>query len=73
MMIDIFSSDVTETTNVKNLLENAGIRVFLVNEHMSSIEPGLVAASGFDAATLRIDDADVAKASAVIDQYRNGF
>ncbi|CAM3421279.1 hypothetical protein FLLO111716_09285 [Flavobacterium longum] len=72
-MTDIFSSDISEAVNVKNLLENAGIRVFLVNEHMSSIEPGLVAASGFDAATLRIDDADVAKASAVIDQYRNGF
>lgn len=72
-MTDIFSSDITEAVNVKNLLENAGISVFLVNEHMSSIEPGLVAASGYDSATLRIDDADLEKARSIIDQYRNGF
>jgi hypothetical protein len=71
-MINIFSGDLIEVTNVKNLLENAGITVFLLNEHMSNIEPWLVTSGGFNSATLKINDDEFEKAKQIIDEYKNG-
>lgn len=70
-MINIFSGDFTEASTVKNILENANIRVFVLNELMSGIEP-VISAGGFNPVVLQVNDSDFEKAREVIGDYENG-
>ena len=70
-MENIFTGDFNEAMMVRNLLENAGIEVFTINEHMANIEP-VISPGGFSTVILRINDKDFRRAREVVDNYQSG-
>ena len=71
-MINIFGGAYIETMNLKNILENAGILVFVQNENMGIIEPWVVSAGGVNPVTLKVREEDYEKARKIIDDFQNG-
>ncbi len=71
-MTNIFSGELVEAMNVRNLLENLNIEVFTVNQYMSSIEPWIVSPGGFKPVLLKVNDGDFEKAKKVVEDYENG-
>lgn len=71
-MIKIFSGSYAETMNVKNLLENIPIDVFVLNQNMGTIEPWVVTSGGLNAVTLTINEEDFEKAATLIEAYKSG-
>ncbi len=58
--------------NVKNLLEEKEITVFIQNEYMSSIEPWVVTSGGFNPVKLQVDESDFNQAESIIKNYLDG-
>ena len=58
--------------NIRNLLESNNIEVFTINEHMSTIEPWVVAAGGANPVVLKINDEDLERARKIIEALENG-
>lgn len=71
-MIEIFRGSYIETMNIKNLLENNGISVFIANEYMANIQPWSVSAGGNDPAILKVLEKDMADSKIIIDSYNKG-
>jgi predicted naringenin-chalcone synthase len=71
-MTNIFSGELIEAMNIRNLLENVNIEVFTVNEYMSSIEPWVVSPGGFKPVLLKVNDEDFEKAKKVVEEYGSG-
>ncbi len=58
--------------NVRNLLENEGISVFVQNEYMSNIEPWVVTSGGLNPVKLQVDESDFEQAESIIKNYLDG-
>ena len=71
-MKTIFSSDFNEVMIVKNLLENASIEVYLINQTMSSIEPWVISSAGYKPVLLKVSDEKFDNALKIIDGYKSG-
>ena len=68
----IFDGSYFEAMNVKNLLEEKEITVFIQNEYMSSIEPWVVTSGGFNPVKLQVDESDFDQAESIIKNYLDG-
>jgi hypothetical protein len=71
-MTNIFSGELIEAMNIRNLLENENIEVFTVNKYMSSIEPWAVSPGGFKPLILQVNDEDFERAKKVLEDYGSG-
>ncbi len=71
-MIVVFNGPYFEAMNVKNLLEEKEITVFIQNEYMSSIEPWVVTSGGFNPVKLQVDESDFNQAESIIKNYLDG-
>jgi hypothetical protein len=71
-MIVVFNGPYFEAMNVKNLLEEKEITVFIQNEYMSSIEPWVVTSGGFNPVKLQVDESDFDQAESIIKNYLDG-
>jgi hypothetical protein len=69
-MIPIYNGSYFEAMNVKNLLENNGITVFIANEFVSNLAPWTVTSGGLNPVTLKIHDDNYAKAEEIITDYQ---
>ena len=68
----IFNGSYFEAMNVKNLLEGAGITVFVQNEYMSTIEPWVVTSGGLNPVKLQVNEDDFEQAESIIKNYLDG-
>jgi hypothetical protein len=66
----IFDGSYFEAMIVRNLLEGAGITVFVQNEYMSTIEPWVVTSGGLNPVKLQVNEDDFEKAKQIVDDYR---
>lgn len=71
-MIEIFRGSYLEAMNIRNLLENCNIYVYVVNEYMSSIDPWAISAGGCAPSILKVEEENYTKAQEIIDSYNNG-
>jgi len=71
-MITVFSGSYSEAMNVRNLLEEKEITVFIQNEYMSSIEPWVVTSGGLNPVKLQVDEVDFDEAKKIIEDYTAG-
>ena len=71
-MIVVFNGPYFEAMNVRNLLENEGIAVFVQNEYMSSVEPWVVTSGGLNPVKLQVDESDFEQAESIIKNYLDG-
>ncbi|MFI0492248.1 DUF2007 domain-containing protein [Flavobacterium sp.] len=71
-MIVVFNGSNFEAMNVRNLLENEGISVFVQNEYMSNIEPWVVTSGGLNPVKLQVDESDFEQAESIIKNYLDG-
>ncbi|MBL0736647.1 DUF2007 domain-containing protein [Flavobacterium sp. GN10] len=71
-MVEIFRGSYIETMNIKNLLENNGIPVFIANEYMVNIQPWSVSAGGNAPVLLKVLEKDIADGKKIIDSYNQG-
>lgn len=58
--------------NIKNLLENKSISVFIANEYMANIQPWSVSAGGNAPVILEVLERDIADGKKIIDSYNQG-
>jgi hypothetical protein len=68
----IFDGSYFEAMNVRNLLEGAGITVFVQNEYMSTIEPWVVTTGGLNPVKLQLNEDDFEQAESIIMNYLDG-
>jgi hypothetical protein len=68
----IFDGSYFEAMNVRNLLEGAGITVFVQNEYMSTIEPWVVTTGGLNPVKLQVNEDDFEQAESIIMNYLDG-
>lgn len=66
-MRTIFKGTLSEVTNLKNILENANIQAFIINENMAVLEPWVAIP-----ARLNVDDNDYETALKIIEDFQNG-
>ena len=71
-MIIVFNGPYFEAMNVRNLLEEKKISVFIQNEYMSSIEPWVVTSGGLNPVKLQVDESDYEQAKKIIEDYISG-
>lgn len=71
-MITVFNGTNFEAMNVRNLLENDGITVFVQNEYMSSVEPWVVTSGGLNPVKLQVDESDFEQTKKIIEDYLSG-
>jgi hypothetical protein len=71
-MIVVFNGAYFNAMNVKNLLEEKEITVFIQNEYMSSIEPWVVTSGGLNPVKLQVDESDLEQAESIIKNYLEG-
>ncbi|MBF2707939.1 putative signal transducing protein [Flavobacterium soyangense] len=71
-MTVVFNGPYFEAMNVRNLLEEKEISVFIQNEYMSSIEPWVVTSGGLNPVKLQVDESDFEQAESIIKNYLNG-
>ena len=71
-MIVVFNGPYFEAMNVRNLLEEEEITVFIQNEYMSSIEPWVVTSGGLNPVKLQVDESDFEQAESIIKNYLDG-
>ena len=69
-MKPIFNGSYFEAMNVKNILADNGISVFVQNEYMATIEPWVVTAAGFNPVILQVSEDDFELAKQIVDDYR---
>ena len=70
-MISIFTGTYVEAMNIRNLLESNNIEVFIQNEYMSIIEP-VVTPGGLNPVILKVNEADLERASKIIEDFQSG-
>jgi hypothetical protein len=68
-MVVVFNGSYFEAINIRNLLEEKGISVFIQNEYMSSIEPWVVTSGGLNPVKLQVDESDFDEAKMIIKNY----
>jgi hypothetical protein len=68
-MIVVFNGAYFEAMNVKNLLEEKEISVFIQNEYMSTIEPWAVTSGGLNPVKLQVDSSDLEEAQIIVKNY----
>jgi hypothetical protein len=71
-MKPIFNGSYFEAMNVKNILADNDITVFVQNEYMATIEPWVVTAAGFNPVILQVNESDFEKAKNIIKNYLEG-
>ncbi|MEI7509387.1 MAG: DUF2007 domain-containing protein [Flavobacterium sp.] len=71
VMVDFFRGSYFEAMNIKNLLENNDVDVFVLNENMAILEPWVVTAAGFNPVTLRVNEVNLEKAKSIMEEYWN--
>jgi hypothetical protein len=71
-MIVVFNGPYFEAMNVRNLLEEQEISVFIQNEYMSSIEPWVVTSGGLNPVKLQVDESDFEQEKKIIEDYISG-
>jgi len=65
----LFNGSYFEAMNVRNLLESAGITVFVQNEYMATIEPWVVTSGGLNSVKLQVNEDDFEKAKQIVNDY----
>jgi hypothetical protein len=68
----IFDGPYFEAMNVRNLLDGAGITVFVQNEYMSTIEPWVVTSGGLNPVKLQVNEDYFEQAESIIMNYLDG-
>jgi Putative prokaryotic signal transducing protein len=71
-METVYSGSYSESMNVKNLLQNININVFVQNEVMANIEPWTVSSGGTNPIVLQVSKQDFEKAKSLIEDFENG-
>jgi hypothetical protein len=71
-MVVVFSGSYFEAMNVRNLLEGNEIFVFTQNEHMSNIEPWVVASGGLNPVKLQVNELDLEASKIIVEDYLKG-
>ena len=71
-MIEIYRGSPIQSMNICNLLENSGIKVFVLNELLANIEPWLISSGGSAPMILNVNENDVEKAVSLITEFDNG-
>jgi hypothetical protein len=71
-MKTIFSGKYIETMNIRNILENEKIEVFLMNENMSTLEPWVVSPGGQKPLILQVNEDDFENAERILKDYESG-
>lgn len=71
-MIIVFNGAYFEAMNVRNLLEEKGISVFVQNEYMSNIEPWVVTSGGLNPVKLQVDETDFDESTKIVKNYLAG-
>jgi hypothetical protein len=71
-MEKVYSGQYFEAMNVKNLLENLNIHVFVENDNMSLIEPFAVSPGGTSPVVLKVNKQNYNQAIETIKAYENG-
>jgi len=71
-MVEVFSGSYFEAMNVRNLLEGNEIFVFTQNEHMSNIEPWVVASGGLNPVKLQVNELDLEASKIIVEDYLKG-
>lgn len=71
-MVEIFRGSYIESMNIKNLLENNSISVFIANEYMANIQPWSVSAGGNAPVILKVLEKDMDNSIEIIDNYNKG-
>lgn len=71
-MKTIFSGSYLETMNIRNVIENENIEVFLINENMSTLEPWVVSPGGQKPLILQVNEGDCEKAEKVLKDFESG-
>ena len=72
-MEEIFRGTFIEAMNIRNLLENYKIEVFVFNEFMSNIEPWVVSSGGSAPVILSVNEVDFIFANNLIEDYNKGI
>ncbi len=68
----VFNGAYFEAMNVRNLLEEKEITVYIQNEYMSSIEPWAVTSGGLNPVKLQVSESDFEQAESIIKNYLDG-
>jgi hypothetical protein len=71
-MKTIFTGTYIETMNIRNVLENKNIEVFLMNENMSTLEPWVVSPGGQKPLILQVNEGDCEKAEKELKDFESG-
>lgn len=71
--VEVFAGDPWETSLVKSLLENAGLKVFLKDEATGSLTPFYSGVGGRSAVKIVVSETDIEEAKKVIDEYRRNM
>lgn len=71
-MVVVFNGSYFEAMNVRNLLEEKEISVFIQNEYMSNIEPWVVTSGGLNPVKLQVDESDFEDAKSIVKDYLDG-
>jgi len=71
-MVVVFNGGYFEAMNVRNLLEEKEISVFIQNEYMSNIEPWVVTSGGLNPVKLQVNESDFEEAKNIIQNYLDG-
>lgn len=71
-LVVVYSTNPIETGFLKGLLEDSGIKVFLIDEFMGSISPSRVSPVGpAGAVKIVVTRTDIEKAKAIIEEFSN--
>ena len=68
-MKPIFNGSYFEAMNVKNILADNDISVFVQNEYMGTIEPWVVTPAGFNPVILQVHEDDFEIAKQIVNDY----
>ncbi|MGB4774937.1 MAG: DUF2007 domain-containing protein [Daejeonella sp.] len=69
--VEVFAGELWQATMIKNILEDNGIQVFLENNLMSTIDPWIVEAGGFNPAKIIISNLDYDLSVQLINEFNN--
>lgn len=72
-LIQIFDGTPWQAGMVKNMLENAGIEVFLKDEILGSIAPWFTGAPGYGSVKVEVSTLDYDKAKLIVEEYERNI
>lgn len=68
----LFSGTSMEAGMVQSFIEAHGIQAFLINDHMGTLEPWVVAAGGLNPVKVLVSESDYPEAAALLEEFHSG-